>query len=76
MMSDTISGINRPMHTVIGDITPIGTCITVSVADGWGIAVAISVGGITVVIGIGWIAVAIPITVLRIAIPVTVIWRG
>ena len=75
MVSDTISGINGPMGTVIGvSITPIRMSITVSVANRWGIAVAISVGGITVPITVGRIA--IPITVGRIAIPVTVIWRG
>jgi hypothetical protein len=67
------SGINRPMDAVMGvSMTPIGMSITVCV--GWGIAVAISVGGIAV--AIGWIPVAIPITVIRIAVPVTVIWCG
>jgi hypothetical protein len=34
MMSDAISGVNRPMDTVISvSIVPIGMSITVSVAD-------------------------------------------
>src|SRR5215813_2200283 len=73
-MSDTISGINGPMDTVMGvSITPIWS-ITVSVADGWGVAVAISVGWITVSITVGWITV--PITVGWITVSITVIWRG